>query len=583
MWLYVPGTSSASAQASEDLNSASCSPSDIGERMGAVYVTWRGKQQQPQAWSRRWRQGGFIRRLSGLTCEPSTLDHGVASFISSLRAIPAKTTASPESGQGQTESASLPPKSPALPKSAGLILSSARTCRGTQTDSLQPSLRHWKGWATALRQEYSARPPLATPCGASDCSSWPSAKTVSGSWERDRNGNVYPTLEGAAINWPGPDATNRVRDEETLAKCAAFRLRNAGQKTVPLYLAEVAQEWMAPQVPNGGRSTNHAEQVGATLYHNGKKVQMGLEAQTKQWSAPAAQNHKGSSEGSILRADGKSRDDLLHYQAEQFFHPPSSPDQPIAGGSMSSTDSPNSNQPSVKRKLNPIFVEALMRWPTGLSGFERQEMVSIPSLLPMHFCVCRKGSKNAETDDRYPGEGLSAVRSDDEPTAASTCVAVGSEEVVQQGMHGDCQSAEGTGLRTMREDVHPCIHEKAGPSVLLDPVRQRGEVDQGAVSQDAGRGEGPHGASGGEGAGDWSPADAGGSRAPCGREQAQQRSVEPRNQDELAALARAHERQPTCEPLSAIDIWWLLMPSFLSALYSASEVEEQMELFGAAA
>lgn len=41
---------------------------------------------------------------------------------------------------------------------------------------------------------------------------------------------------------------------------------------------------------------------------------------------------------------------------------------------MSSTDSPNSNQPSVRRKLNPIFVEALMRWPTGLSGFERQEM-----------------------------------------------------------------------------------------------------------------------------------------------------------------------------------------------------------------
>jgi hypothetical protein len=28
----------------------------------------------------------------------------------------------------------------------------------------------------------------------------------------------------------------------------------------------------------------------------------------------------------------------------------------------------------VKRKLNPIFVEALMRWPTGLSGFERPAM-----------------------------------------------------------------------------------------------------------------------------------------------------------------------------------------------------------------
>ena len=162
---------------------------------------------------------------------------------------------------------------------------------------------------------------------------------------------------------------------------------------------------MAPQVPNGGRSTSHAEQIGATMYHNGKKVQLGLESQAKNWSSPkasdpektgpnmrgskgdvplpgqaanwagpAAQNHKGSSEGSITRADGKSRGDLLHYQAEQFFHPPSSPAQPIAGGSMFSTDSSNSNQPSVKRKLNPIFVEALMRWPTGLSGFERQEM-----------------------------------------------------------------------------------------------------------------------------------------------------------------------------------------------------------------
>ena len=98
----------------------------------------------------------------------------------------------------------------------------------------------------------------------------------------------------------------------------------------------------------------------------------------RNWAGPAAQNHKGSSEGSITRADGKSRADILHYQAEQFFRPPSSPDHStLAGGSTSSTDGLNSNQPSVKRKLNPIFVEALMRWPTGLSGFERQEMALI--------------------------------------------------------------------------------------------------------------------------------------------------------------------------------------------------------------
>jgi hypothetical protein len=179
---------------------------------------------------------------------------------------------------------------------------------------------------------------------------------------------LYPTLEGAAINWPGPDATNRVRDAETLAKCAAFRLRNAGQKTVPLYLAEVAEQWRGPNAAmalHGPMSPEYRIAAGQMV---------SLDDQASNWAGPTAQNHKGSSEGSILRADGKSRDNLLHYQAEQFFRPPSSPDRPIAGGSMSSTDSPKSNQPSVKRKLNPIFVEALMRWPTGLSGFERQEM-----------------------------------------------------------------------------------------------------------------------------------------------------------------------------------------------------------------
>ena len=139
-------------------------------------------------------------------------------------------------------------------------------------------------------------------------------------------------------------------------------------------LEDQAEHWMGPNVPNGGCSTAHAEMIGKTMYHDGKKVQMGLESQALTWSAPTACMTKGS--GPVTqRQDGKTQDDLLHYQAEQFFHPPSSPDQPtIAGGLTCSTDTPNTNQPLVRRKLNPIFVEALMRWPTGLSGFERQAM-----------------------------------------------------------------------------------------------------------------------------------------------------------------------------------------------------------------
>jgi hypothetical protein len=110
-WLFVPGTSSPSAPASAGSSLESPSPSTPGERLHAASATWRGKHQPPQAWSRRWKQGGFIRLLSGPTLPPSMLDHGVASFISSLREIPARTTASPASAPAPMESASLPRRS----------------------------------------------------------------------------------------------------------------------------------------------------------------------------------------------------------------------------------------------------------------------------------------------------------------------------------------------------------------------------------------------------------------------------------------------------------------------------------------
>lgn len=169
---------------------------------------------------------------------------------------------------------------------------------------------------------------------ASDCSSWPSP------------------IAGAA----GTESYNA-----------------AGNSDFSRKAMKASEKWSSPKASD-------PEKAGPNM--RGSKGDVPLPGQAANWAGPAAQNHKGSSEGSILRSDGKSREDILSYQAEQFFRPPSSPARPIAGGSMSSTDSPNSNQPSVKRKLNPIFVEALMRWPTGLSAFERQEMASIPS--PQH-------------------------------------------------------------------------------------------------------------------------------------------------------------------------------------------------------
>lgn len=329
-WLYVPTTFLPSVPGLEGSTSESPSPCTVGERLHAASATWRGKPQPPQAWSRRWKQGGFIQRLSGPTFSPSMLDAGVASFISSLRETPARTTASPAKALDLMENASWLPRSAASPTSAGLILSSERTCRGTRTDSLRPSSRHWSDWATALRQEYSARPKPETPCGASDCSSWPSASVM--------------------------DTGDNTDLEKIQARREKHKARSINGNGFGMSLAEEARRWAGPKVLQGGANSNRlARGAGGP----------DLQEQAKTWNAPLVAD---AGEKVTLA----SHQDSLLAQADRF-RPPSSPARPIAVGSMSSTAGPNSNQPSARRKLNPIFVEALMRWPTGLSGFERQE------------------------------------------------------------------------------------------------------------------------------------------------------------------------------------------------------------------
>lgn len=347
-------------------------------------VTWRGKQLPPRAWLRRLKRDGFIRLLSGLTCEPLMLARGADAWISSLRATRAKETALPESGSASLTIAgcSIAQSKSLMP--AGRVISSARTCRGTRTDSLPLPSRHWNDWAAALRAEYSARPKPATPCGASDCSSWPSARVARGAYTRDQGDpdSPRPTLEGMAENWAAPQARDHF-PAHSPERIAAMKALGHGMRN----LNDEAETWRAPSDP---------EKAGPNMRCS--KGDIPLPAQAANWPAPTVRDHKGSSEGSITRQDGKSRADMRDYAAEQFFRPPSFPAQPIAAGSTCSTASPNTIPPSVRRKLNPIFVEALMRWPTGLSGFERQETAWTRWWLLMPSCVSALVSASGRTE-----------------------------------------------------------------------------------------------------------------------------------------------------------------------------------------
>lgn len=55
-----------------------------------------------------------------------------------------------------------------------------------------------------------------------------------------------------------------------------------------------AEAWPTPNVPNGGRSVKHATFSGRTAYHNGQKVQVGLEHAASQFSAPHPAMYDGS-------------------------------------------------------------------------------------------------------------------------------------------------------------------------------------------------------------------------------------------------------------------------------------------------
>lgn len=77
MWLYVPSPSAPES-------AASTWGSDALARL-ARSATSSGKHSAPRVWSTRCKRAPWIKLLSGVTYEPSTLERGVAAWISSLR------------------------------------------------------------------------------------------------------------------------------------------------------------------------------------------------------------------------------------------------------------------------------------------------------------------------------------------------------------------------------------------------------------------------------------------------------------------------------------------------------------------
>jgi len=129
------------------------------------------------------------------------------------------------------------------------------------------------------------------------------------------------TSDSAYIGWPAPTYPVNTNGHQ------------AGNNRFVTGCVSVLKGWSTPNVPNGGRSISHAEMKGGTAYHNGKKVQIGLEAQAKMvmlrgWATPRARDHKNNGV-SIARA-AKGVADSLDLQCKLISQVGMDPPSPLS-------------------------------------------------------------------------------------------------------------------------------------------------------------------------------------------------------------------------------------------------------------
>lgn len=368
-WVYLPSTCLPSAPDTADSNSASASP----DLTRAPSVWWRGKPMPPRTLSRAWATGGFIQRLSGLTLPLSTLDHGVALFIASLREIHASPTASPESVPEQTIAAGFSTESSTWSTPRGLLVSSARTSRGTPMVNSAWQSPAWKAWATAVRAEFSARPKSEPAISESGSLSSPIWQTPATDSFRSRGGDRKDEmgLDQQARRWPTPRGEDSESSGERISRGVADTLTSA------------TRLWATPRTITGGAESAERKK-GRPL----ERVATTFRAST--WSTPTSLSFAGSHQ------PGTSRNMESILIAGSQLSPP---DPATPGGPKSSPE---------RRILNPRFVEWLMGWPAGWvdpsrpvasTSFAAWETASYRLLQHMHGLPLTRASEQKDLFD----------------------------------------------------------------------------------------------------------------------------------------------------------------------------------------
>lgn len=370
MWLTVP-------------TSCRCAPESAGSTSAcdslcqalARSATWSGKSIAPRSWRRVLSRVSWIKRLSGLTCEHSTLARGVESWMASLAAIRASRSASPGSSWARRIRDIYGPTSVASLRSACPNSVSSRTWQHTSLWDSQPSDESSKRWAIALRRDCLRRRKSARRTRESDCSFWQTAVTPDTAKSRRQVGADHrePLLPMQAEQ----SSTARASESKEAATSDAAKDRGF------IALCEQAAMWPTIRAEDAESAGNHPNATDS------------LNAVAKQWPTAGANDHKDSLRigqrrgqldeaaeslwqtpqtmggGSTSRSGERIDEPLIAEQARRISES-SRPDPANAADGEKSS----SNAPTSRPRLNPRFVEWLMNLPDGWTDFARSEMES---------------------------------------------------------------------------------------------------------------------------------------------------------------------------------------------------------------
>jgi len=150
-------------------------------------------------------------------------------------------------------------------------------------------------------------------------------------------------LDGAAAQWMTPSANED----------AAGTVDGQMQRM----LTHQAAQWMTPTVQDAGKATKRLRD----------EHQNNLTAEVEAWATPTSRDWKGSySDEAMVRKDGKSRMDQVESQAIHLIDYSLLSRQALQTGSDGQPSS--GSAPTSRRQLNPVFVEWLMGWPTGMTS-----------------------------------------------------------------------------------------------------------------------------------------------------------------------------------------------------------------------